>query len=174
MRRFRRFMKKPVRRVRRAVRRAFRQRGTSRGKGKRRRLHGRGVISYLTSLTDIEFEEVLFGGRGKGRGKGILNTTGKGKGRKQNPMGPDGNTMTCDTCGSAPHIWKDCPNKGKGKGSASVNVAQEFEEIQYVDYDFSYPRLRGHPPQVPSISSWHGMLRQRWSSTSTPRSSTTA
>ena len=106
-RRFRRFMKKPIRRVRRAVRRAFQHKGKSRGKGKRRRLHGRGVLAYLTSLTYIEFEEVLFGGRGKGRGKGRRTTTGKGKGRRQNPRGPDGNIMTCDLCESPNHFRRD-------------------------------------------------------------------
>eukprot|EP00959_Pyramimonas_sp_CCMP1952_P078723 1645762-Pyramimonas_sp.AAC.1 len=52
-RRWRRFMKKPVRKVRRMARRTLEGKGEgrSRGKGKRRRLHGRGILAFLASLT---------------------------------------------------------------------------------------------------------------------------
>eukprot|EP00959_Pyramimonas_sp_CCMP1952_P122818 2567203-Pyramimonas_sp.AAC.1 len=53
-RRWLRFMKKPVRKVRRIARRPpkGKGKGRSKGKGKRRRLYGRGVLAFLASLTE--------------------------------------------------------------------------------------------------------------------------
>eukprot|EP00959_Pyramimonas_sp_CCMP1952_P093575 1958265-Pyramimonas_sp.AAC.1 len=58
-RRWRRFMKKPIRKVRRMVRRTLKGKGKgrSKGKGKRRRLHGRGILAFLASLTGPQYEE---------------------------------------------------------------------------------------------------------------------
>eukprot|EP00959_Pyramimonas_sp_CCMP1952_P076771 1604345-Pyramimonas_sp.AAC.1 len=60
-RRWRRFMKKPVKRVRRMARRTLKGRGKgrSKGKGKRRRLHGRGIPAFLASLTGPQHEDML-------------------------------------------------------------------------------------------------------------------
>eukprot|EP00959_Pyramimonas_sp_CCMP1952_P273860 5724300-Pyramimonas_sp.AAC.1 len=62
-RRWRRFMKKPVREVQRIVRRALRgkSKGPGEGKGKRRRLHGRGVLAFLASLTGPQYEDMFLG-----------------------------------------------------------------------------------------------------------------
>ena len=79
--RFRRFMRKPVRKVRRFIRR--------KGKGK-----GKHPGFYLASLNDQELEEMFFKGFRKGKGKG-KRSTGKGRGRRQNPKGPDGQIMKC-------------------------------------------------------------------------------
>eukprot|EP00959_Pyramimonas_sp_CCMP1952_P441742 9248158-Pyramimonas_sp.AAC.1 len=56
-RRWRRFTKKPVRRVRRIVRRSLKGKGRSKGKGKRRRLHGRGTLAFLAPLTGPQLED---------------------------------------------------------------------------------------------------------------------
>eukprot|EP00959_Pyramimonas_sp_CCMP1952_P393550 8246167-Pyramimonas_sp.AAC.1 len=60
-RRWRRFMKKPVRRARRMARRTLKGKGKgrSKGKGKRRRLHGRGILAFLASLTGPQHEETF-------------------------------------------------------------------------------------------------------------------
>eukprot|EP00959_Pyramimonas_sp_CCMP1952_P101864 2130707-Pyramimonas_sp.AAC.1 len=62
-RRWRRFVRKPVRRVRRMARRTLREKGEgrSKGKGKRRRLHGRGVLAFLASLTGPQHEDMFLG-----------------------------------------------------------------------------------------------------------------
>ena len=131
-RRWRRFMKKPVRKIRRTIRREFGRKGKGKGKGKRRRLHGRGVLAFLASLPDADYEEILFG---KGKGKGRRNSSGKGKGRKGNPKDRDGKTMECDICGSTQHFRRECP-KGDGKGRApSAHLAQTSDDVEYVDLE---------------------------------------
>ena len=108
-------MKKPVRRVRRRVRRYFHRKG--KGKRSKRRLRGKGVVSYLAQLPDDDLEEILFGKgqRGKGKGRHARRTTGKGKGRRGNPFGPNGQPLKCHGCESTDHLVRDCPNKGNGE-----------------------------------------------------------
>ena len=48
---------------------------------KRRRLHGRGMASYLANLTDEQFEEILSGRGGTGRGRGSRRSSGEGAGQ---------------------------------------------------------------------------------------------
>eukprot|EP00959_Pyramimonas_sp_CCMP1952_P208712 4365872-Pyramimonas_sp.AAC.1 len=38
-----------------------------------------------------------------------------GKGRKGDPVGADGQSLKCSTCGSTQHLWRRRPN-GRGKG----------------------------------------------------------
>eukprot|EP00959_Pyramimonas_sp_CCMP1952_P009775 203999-Pyramimonas_sp.AAC.1 len=76
-RRWRRFTRKPVRRVRRRMRRSFK--GKGKGKRGRRRLNGRGVAAFLQRLSDEQRDEIFFGGKGRGEGRG--ETSGKGRGR---------------------------------------------------------------------------------------------
>ena len=103
--RYRKFMRKPVRRVRRFMKR--------KGKGK-----GKHPGFFLQHLTDQEVEQTFFGkgpkGRGKGKGK---RSTGKGRGRRQNPKGPDGKIMTCRQCGSTEHFQKECPRNQSSSSS---------------------------------------------------------
>eukprot|EP00959_Pyramimonas_sp_CCMP1952_P323852 6777681-Pyramimonas_sp.AAC.1 len=54
--------------------------GRSKGKGKRRRLHGRGILTPLASLTGPQYEEMFLGA-----GRNRRHTSGKGKGRRGNP-----------------------------------------------------------------------------------------
>ena len=74
-------MKKPIRRVRRAIRRIFHRRGKGRGRhGRRsRRLNPRGIHAFLHTLTEDDFEEILFGTRGRGKGKGKNGRQERGK-----------------------------------------------------------------------------------------------
>eukprot|EP00959_Pyramimonas_sp_CCMP1952_P001047 20850-Pyramimonas_sp.AAC.1 len=71
-------MEKRVRKVRRIVRRAPKGKGKGRGKGKgkRRRLHGRGTLAFLASLTGPQCEDIFLGA-----GKNRRRTSGKGQGR---------------------------------------------------------------------------------------------
>ena len=95
--RYRRFMRKPVRRVR----RFFKRRGKGRGK------HSG---FFLANMTDSEVTETFFqkGFKGRGKGKG-KRSSGKGFGRRQNPKGKNGEILNCRKCGSTEHFIKDCP-----------------------------------------------------------------
>eukprot|EP00959_Pyramimonas_sp_CCMP1952_P021451 452339-Pyramimonas_sp.AAC.1 len=86
-------MKKPVRKVRRIVRRPFEGtgKGRSNGKGQRRRLHGRGILAFLASLTGPQHEEMCLG-----TSRNRRHTSGKGKGRRGNPKDANGVPMECD------------------------------------------------------------------------------
>ena len=90
--RFRRFMRKPVRRVRRFMKR--------RGKGR-----GKHAGHFLATMSDGEVAEFFSknGPKGRGKGKG-KRSSGKGKGRRQNPRGHDGQIMKCRTCRSTEHF----------------------------------------------------------------------
>ena len=76
--RWRRFVKKPTRRVRRFIKR--RPSGKGKGRGGKRQLTGRGINAYLAALAQEANEGLFFGGRGKGKGrrKG-RRSTGAGK-----------------------------------------------------------------------------------------------
>ena len=54
--RWRKFMKKPVRRVRRFFRRTMR----NKGKGKGKRLSGKGITAFTIDLSDEEYEDIYF------------------------------------------------------------------------------------------------------------------
>ena len=111
--RYRKFMRKPVRRVRRFLRR--------KGKGK-----GKHPGFYLTGLSDTEVDQVFFAPKGKGKGKG-KRSSGKGKGRRQNPRGPDGQIMKCRKCNSIEHFQKDCPhNRGGPPGGSQSTPGNYF------------------------------------------------
>ena len=109
--RFRRFMRKPVRRVRRFIK--------HKGKGR-----GRHAGHFLSTMSDNEVEEVFFKSGPKGRGKG-KRSSGKGRGRRQNPRGHDGQIMKCRTCGSTEHFQKECP-KHSGATSPGAPGANYF------------------------------------------------
>ena len=112
--RWRKFMKKPVRRVRRFFRKRFARKGKGRkGKGKGKRLTGKGIGTYVATLNEDEYDDVFFGGKGRRKGKGGRKgkqTTGKGFGRQENPIGPDGQVMKCygvdRPCGSTTHLQR--------------------------------------------------------------------
>ena len=98
---WRRHTHKPVRKVRRFIKRKGGGKGRSKGKGR---------YLCLEQLPDTQISQVFFGG-GKSGGK---RTTGKGKGRKKNPTGPDGAVMTCSICGSEDHFRAACPRGASG------------------------------------------------------------
>ena len=103
--RWRSWMGKPVRKVRRFVKRK------GKGKGQGKYMGKRTAGTYLNSLTSNEIEQV-FKGKGKGRFKGKQfagKSSGKGKGRTGNPTGSDGQKMKCHSCGSEDHLIRECP-----------------------------------------------------------------
>ena len=57
-------------------------------------------------MTFLSQEPVLSFLKGRGKGKA---SSGKGFGRKRNPIGRDGNVMKCHTCGSEEHLQAKCP-----------------------------------------------------------------
>ena len=132
-------MRKPDRKVQRYIRRYMRSRkGKRKGNGKR--MHGKGVSSFAMGLSKYDYEDIFFGGRGKGKGRGKqkgVRSTGKSAGRKMNPRGRDGRIMKCYTpgCHSQYHLAKDCP-MGKGRGrNAPTRPAQPSNNptVVYVD-----------------------------------------
>ena len=105
---WRRFSKKPTRKVRRWAKR----RG---GKGK----GGSRASSYIAT----DEVKAYFRGRGKAVGKSSNKGFSKFKknGKRKNPRGPDGKTMLCSVCGADNHFRANCP-QGPGGSSSSSGV----------------------------------------------------
>ena len=113
---WRKHMHKPTRRVRKFAKRS----GKGKGGGK-----GWSRFSFLAEMPDGEYDEFFYGGKGTSKGK--PRSFAKGKGRRTNPKGRDGQTMKCSqrlpdgsVCGSETHFRAQCPHnpdKGAGKGS---------------------------------------------------------
>ena len=100
-RRWRRYIGKPVR----ALRRVLRRKG--KGKGKGRKGH-----SYL-NIGELLQQSSYFKGKGKGG-----RSSGKGFGRRLNPTGRDGEPLRCSTCGSSYHLRARCPRNSSGQNAA--------------------------------------------------------
>ena len=102
---WRNFTGKPVHAVRRFMKREGMGKGSRKGKGK-----GKGSTStaLLAHMLPLEIEQVfVFRGEGKG-GKSGKRSSGKGKGRRGNPLGPDGQPTKCHKWGSTEHFEWDC------------------------------------------------------------------
>ena len=66
--------------------------------------------------------------RAKGGKKGV--GSGKGKGRRGNPRGPDGRRMTCHECGSEEHLVARCPRR-----AAAADTSQNpFVDLDTADH----------------------------------------
>ena len=120
-RRWRKHMQKPTRHVRRFVKRKY-----GKGKGKR----GAHRFHWVNELNDEDYDSIFFGGKGKSKGRPRISN--KGKGRRKNPRGRDGEVMRCHNCGADDHFAAQCPNKGKGKGGASDSSRGPMS-VAYVD-----------------------------------------
>ena len=72
----------------------------------------------MASMSDTEVDVFVgLGRKGKSKGKG-KRTSGKGFGRKRNPIGRDGTVMSCNTCGSEFHFANNCDGSGpRGQGA---------------------------------------------------------
>ena len=145
-------MRKPTRSARRLMKRHPHGRGKSRGKGKRR-------FQFMTEMTDADLEEVYFKGRGKrGGGKGFRRSTGKGRGRRRNPIGVDGNVMRCGICNSDTHFRAQCPqnqNINHSHGFAAVPAEQTPGPLGDLVYAFVTDRegdvaMTPPPPPPPT------------------------
>ena len=131
-------MRKPVRKVRRFVRKRIK--GKGKGTGVRSRLSGPGIYYLTSQLSDEQYEEMYFGVRAEGKGKGHSKgkrSTGKAAGRKTNPRGRDGEIMKCYGCRSIHHLGRGCPvnpsgptGKRKRRGS---NSSLPPNTVVYVD-----------------------------------------
>ena len=133
---WRKFMRKPVRKVRRYFRKeaegGWKGKGKGQSKSKGKRLSGKGISAYVAELSDEAYEETFFGkGKGKGRGKGKgKRSSGKGMGSRKNPVGRDGTVMKCfgngGTCGSEFHLKRDCPHETGNASAASPSSPSTF------------------------------------------------
>ena len=127
--RWRKHMQKPVRRVRRFLRRGGK--GHSKGKGK-----GSSRFDFLANMDDAVVDTVFFGGKGKSKGKskGKHRSTGKGKGRRRNPIGADGKVMCCGICNSDTRFRAQCPrNTGSSGGETGAAFASYAEAGPFGD-----------------------------------------
>eukprot|EP00438_Fugacium_kawagutii_P025194 Skav218080 [mRNA] locus=scaffold3382:13254:23272:- [translate_table: standard] len=102
---WRKYMQKPTRAVRRYVKRFDRRKGKGKGKGK----------SHQSAFA-----------AGKGKGKKGKNTISKGKGRRANPRGPDGQVMRCYECGSTEHLAGACPRRNQPSTSSNPGSTTFF------------------------------------------------
>ena len=74
-------------------------------------------------MGDAEYDSVFYQGKGKSKGK--RRSTGKSSGRRKNPIGSDGEIMTCGICGADDHFRAVCP-RNPGGPSASSGSAGGF------------------------------------------------
>lgn len=73
----------------------------------------------MAELSSPELNAVFsyFGSKGKTKG------TGKGKGRRGNPIGTDGKVMTCSICKSEQHFRAQCPQNTQTEGRQAASYA---------------------------------------------------
>ena len=127
---WRKFMNKGTRTVRRHFKRFQRRKGKGKGKGsssqhahmvgKGKGSHAKGkhsVTTMLAEMSDREIQQVLPAFRGQ-------RSPGKGKGRRGNPKGPDGLQMRCYECNSTEHLAGSCPRRTRA--SAHTNPSTTF------------------------------------------------
>ena len=131
--RWRKHMNKPTRKARRFVRknsshRSLRGKGLGKGKGK----GGASRFTFLSEMSEVDYDAIFYGGKGKSKGKS--RTSGKGKGRRKNPRGYDGQIMTCSICGSEDHFRAQCPqNTGGGTSGGGCGGSHSSSFGGYVD-----------------------------------------
>ena len=139
----------------------MRRKGKGKGKGRR---PGRHLTYIIHNMSDADYDEIFFGGKGKGKGRGHKagrRSTGKGRGRRGNPLGKDGKPLECfvmkddgTRCGSTMRLARDCPHNkhrtstGKGGSSSSVhhtNTAPEGGSQQQSVLSEDYEALFDQP-----------------------------
>eukprot|EP00959_Pyramimonas_sp_CCMP1952_P167042 3490914-Pyramimonas_sp.AAC.1 len=87
------------------------------------------MFAFLASFTGLHYEE-----RFLGAGRDRRRTSGKGKGRRGNPMDANGKTMECDICHSTQHFRREwLQGDGSGRGP-SMHLAQTDSDIQCVGW----------------------------------------
>ena len=131
---WRKFMGKTTRAVRRHVHRFQRRKGKGKGKpshntfvsGKGKTPTGKGkggnyaVAALLAEMTDAQIESFMPAFRGR-------RSPGKGKGRRGNPRGPDGQIMRCHECDSTEHLVGNCPRRaGRQHSTAAPPTSTHF------------------------------------------------
>jgi hypothetical protein len=149
-RRWRRLTQKPTRGFRRLKRKFRKGKGKGffrKGKGKS---HGKGKGIFLaeSEMSDSAAQESALAylkGKGKGHRKG---STGKGTGRRKNPVGRDGQIMRCRTCGSDEHFAARCTQSGNSTQPPQLFVLQESPDgplSELLGTDASNQRASEHP-----------------------------
>ena len=158
-RNYRKYVGKPNRKVRRFVRRH-----KGKGKGKGKRLSGKGVRLFLASLSEEEDTAFFGGARRKGQGK--RKGKSRGKGRRGNPIGKDGQQMKCwvekpaskggGKCGSTQHLSRDCPYNVRGASSSSTL----WGEADHSYHTNIYPRSQRRLDDRGNIHDRHARRRR--------------
>ena len=115
------FMRKPTRKVRRFTRRLGK--GGKKGKGSKGFSKGKisNTFSFLASLPEEEIQSLFPALHHR-------KSSGKGKGRSQNPLGPNGERMRCHGCGSDRHLVAKCPNRSENR--SETHASNLFIEVQ--------------------------------------------
>eukprot|EP00959_Pyramimonas_sp_CCMP1952_P354239 7421456-Pyramimonas_sp.AAC.1 len=119
------FMKKRDRRARRAVRRVSRAKDKGRGKGKRRRSHGRNMLTFLASPTGPQHEEIS-PGEGRGRGRASGKVMGVGVTRRM-PAGKPWNVTSAIAPAFSARVP---PGRRRGRGP-STHSTQTDSDMQH-------------------------------------------
>jgi len=144
-RRWRRWSRKPVRRVRRYYKKTAYTKHYGRGKSQGRFVKGKykSRRSYFTdwrNLSDRDMTEALTYLQREDPSVNVY-TSGKGKGRRGNPKGPDGNPLKCFDCGSTEHLRAECPQRGKG---AQVHFAGGNSNRRKGKHNFGKSNSKGN------------------------------
>ena len=150
----------------------MRRKGKGKGKGLNKG-KGRPKLFFIDDISNEEWQEALTYLSSKGHN---VYTSGKGFGRKGNPVGKDGKKLKCHICESTEHFAKDCPQaphhlvqqsalfakgKGKRKGSGKDNGTPNFVSIPNYFQSEPYQStassshvspgdLSGYPTEAPS------------------------
>ena len=68
------------------------------------------------------------GFRGRGRGDASTYVKGERHDRPMNPLGRDGQVMTCKCCGSFRHFLRDCPDSWENSRRGNIGIGNQSEE----------------------------------------------
>ena len=142
--------------------RAFtRQPGRSKGRGKGRGKKGRSkgskgkhaFMQYSDDYEQQQYDQYAYDGDGYDQVYKGSKSKGSGKGRRRNPVGPDGKVMTCSGCESEEHFIRNCPKgPGKGKGSSSSGKSKGSA---FVAEEVHWSQQAGVLPGVGGARAYH-------------------
>ena len=116
------FMRKPTRKVRRFT--CGMGKGGKKGKGGKGFSKGKisNTSSFLANMSEEEIQSLFPALHHR-------KSSGKGKGRSQNPRGPNGERMRCHGCGSDRHLVAKCPNRSENRSeNHASNLSIEVQD----------------------------------------------
>ena len=112
-------MNKPTRRARRFLKRGGKGKKGGKGKGKAKiQSTSQNAGAYLASLSDHEVASMF----PMAKGRNWRKSSGKGKGRRGNPRGKNGEVMKCHQCGSTEHLVNKCPQRSQSNTTLFIET----------------------------------------------------